>query len=233
MEQGRACGACARRAPGTPIASCIRCNPGLGDDAPISYERHEPEKTLLYHAVREHLEPFLERSRSVGAPIPRRLSRGPAARPGPISCRGCSRLMRCDAQHAAVGCESCRRSRSPTWRAGSWNFSTYPHGLRRSANRKEGPPSCRARSRHPICPGTTTSDSTSTSRVQTTVDRRPLIRERAPLGTSNRDDFEECRSPWAGPVDSLARASTIPRAIARRERPGRAPSLKSPPEGAE
>jgi hypothetical protein len=48
---------------------------------------------------------------------------------------------------------------------------------------------------------------------------------------SSPDDFEECRSTWTGRVDSLARASAIPRAIARREPPGRAPSLKSPPEG--
>jgi hypothetical protein len=47
---------------GTPIARCIGCNPGPGDDAPISYERHEPEKTLLYHVVREHLERLFERS---------------------------------------------------------------------------------------------------------------------------------------------------------------------------
>jgi hypothetical protein len=140
-------------------------------------------------------------------------------------------LSRCNARHAAVGCESCRRSRSPTWRAGSWNVSTCPRGLRRSASRKEGPPSCRARSRLPICPGTMTPDSTSTSRVRRTVDRRPLIRERGPLDASSRDGFEKCRSTRIGRMDSLTLATAIPRAIARREPSARAPSLKSSPEG--
>ncbi len=44
-------------------------------DDPISYERHEPEKTLLHHVVSEHLEPFLEHSRSVGAPVARFVER--------------------------------------------------------------------------------------------------------------------------------------------------------------
>ena len=77
--------------------------------------------------------------------------------------------------------------------------------LRRSANRKEGPPSCCARSRHSICPGPSTPALTSTSRVRTTVDRRPLIREGVLLDTSSRDGIPECRSTRIGQADSLAR----------------------------
>ena len=135
--------------------------------------------------------------------------------------------MRCIVPHAAVGCGFCRRSPSPGWRAGSWNASTCLRGLRRSVNRKEGPLSCRARRRHPICPGTSTPALTSTSLIRTTVDRRLLIREGGRLDTSSSDGVQGYRSTRVGQADSLARLSAIQRAIARR-----APSLKPPPSGA-
>jgi hypothetical protein len=58
-----------------PIAWRARLDSGLGEAATIRYERHEPEKTLLHHVVRDDLEPFLERSRSGGAPVARFVER--------------------------------------------------------------------------------------------------------------------------------------------------------------
>ena len=75
MERGRALGACARcdSRHGDCLVASIRARSRRDD--PISYERHEPEKTLLHHVVSEHLEPFLEHSRSVGAPVARFVER--------------------------------------------------------------------------------------------------------------------------------------------------------------
>jgi len=52
----------------------ISCGPG-GLLAAIQYERHEPEKTLLYEVVREQLEPFLARARRQDAPVARFVER--------------------------------------------------------------------------------------------------------------------------------------------------------------
>ena len=60
---------------GTRLAYGCGSRPGLAGAVPIEYERHEPEKTLLRRVVREDLEPFLQRSRSAGAPVARFVER--------------------------------------------------------------------------------------------------------------------------------------------------------------
>jgi hypothetical protein len=57
------------------IAESPRLGLGPGEPSAIRYERHEPEKTLLHRVVREDLEPFLQRSRSAGAPVARFVER--------------------------------------------------------------------------------------------------------------------------------------------------------------
>ena len=37
---------------------------------PMAYRRREPEKTVLYRTVQEHLSTFLERSAESGDPLP-------------------------------------------------------------------------------------------------------------------------------------------------------------------
>jgi hypothetical protein len=88
-------------------------------------------------------------------------------------------------------------------------------------------------SRHPSFPGTMTPGLRSARRVRTAVDRHPPIRENGSLDASGPDRVGERRSTWIGRVDSLAPASALPRAIARRDLPGRGPSLQSPAEGAQ
>lgn len=62
------------------------------------YERHEPEKTLLHHVVRDELEPFLDRAREAGAPVARFVEREIRA------CLGCGVLAN---GFLRVHCDDC------------------------------------------------------------------------------------------------------------------------------